>query len=88
MIFPEGIKDLSTKTTTNGDTGHTGGKHNILIEEEQDKDHSNETSSPNMDDLIGFKAPFYYCREHLDVETVHKEEIERHILYSKVHKSP
>ena len=67
---------------------HTGGKCVILLEEEQDKDHSKETSRPNMNDLIGFRAPFYYCREHPDVENTHKEEIERHILYSKVHKSP
>lgn len=41
----------------------------------------------DLDLLIGYIEPFYYCKEHSDVKNIHKEEIEFHILNSTIHKS-
>ncbi|HEY6536191.1 MAG TPA: hypothetical protein VIY08_10435 [Candidatus Nitrosocosmicus sp.] len=88
-LSPEDNDDLSTKSNNSGDTRDIGDKSDVIMEEEdKSNDEIKENSDSKTDILIGYGAPYYYCREHLDVENVHKEEIERHILYSKVHKSP
>jgi len=49
---------------------------------------SNISSRLTRDGLIGYRAPFYYCKEHPKVENIYRETIEHHILYAAVHKSP
>ena len=61
-----------------------------MMDEEKDKDHmqySKEIHGLNANALIGYKKPFYYCKDYPDVENINKEEIEKHIAYSKVHRS-
>jgi hypothetical protein len=41
-------------------------------------------SEPRM----GYREPFYYCKECLKVQNINHEEIKNHLLFSKVHKSP
>ncbi len=38
-----------------------------------------------MNELIGYKAPFYYCKEHPKFENIHLVEVETHLLHSKEH---
>jgi hypothetical protein len=62
----------------------------VLIEEkEKEKDNTNTRATPNsyMDNLIGYREPFYCCKEHPKVENIHREAIEQHILYYTSHKS-
>lgn len=82
-LSQDGIKDLSTKSDETGDNGHTGDKLNISTEEGKDIDHTKETPSSNMDELIGYKVPFYYCKEHPKFENIHKEEVIDHLHHHK-----
>jgi hypothetical protein len=62
----------------------------VLIEEkEKEKEKDNTRATPNsyMDNLIGYREPFYCCKEHPKVENIHREAIEQHILYYTSHKS-
>jgi len=80
---------LSTKSTTSGDNGDTGDKLDVMIEEEdKTNDDTRENSGSKTDSLIGYRAPFYYCKEHPKVVNIYRETIEHHILYAAVHKSP
>jgi hypothetical protein len=40
-----------------------------------------------LNPMIGYKKPFFYCKECPKVQNINREEIERHILYSKDHQS-
>jgi len=80
------MEDLITKFAETGDSGHIGDKLNIPAEEkekEKDRYSSRETPSSNIDGLIGYRAPFYYCKEHLKFENIHKEEVIDHIQHHK-----
>ncbi|WP_415311075.1 hypothetical protein [Candidatus Nitrosocosmicus sp. FF01] len=50
---------------------------------EANENNKNSTSNAN----IGFKYPFYYCKQHPSVENIHSEEIKRHLELSKDHQS-
>ena len=66
--------------------GYTGDKLDVMIEEEdKTNDDTRENSDSKTDSLIGFREPFYYCKEHPKVENIYRETIEQHILYSKDH---
>ena len=70
------------------DTGYTGDKSDVMKEEEEDdskKDIEEIHPSSKVDHLIGYREPFHYCKQHLRVQNIHREEIEFHILYSKDH---
>jgi hypothetical protein len=41
-----------------------------------------------MDNLIGYREPFYYSIEYPKVETIHREAIEHYILYSTSPSNP
>ena len=67
----------------------TGDKLDVMIEkEDKTNDNTRENSGLKTDGLIGYRAPFYYCKEHPKVENIYRETIEQNILYSAVHKSP
>jgi hypothetical protein len=84
-LSPGETRDLSTKSHGTGDSGHTGDKSAISVEEEKDKDHLEENPSSNTNDLIGFRKPFYYCKEHPSVQFIDCNEIIDHLRYSMVH---
>ena len=90
-LSPEANPDFSTNSDDSGNTGHTGDKLDIMIEEEAEEDKTNdytmENSGSKTDSLIGYRKPFYFCKEHPGVENIYRETIEQHILYSTVHKS-
>jgi hypothetical protein len=44
-----------------------------------------ETADSDTGQMVGFREPFFYCKRHPSVQNIHKEEIERHIQYSKEH---
>jgi hypothetical protein len=56
--------------------------------EGKEKDNTNTRATSNLynDNLIGYREPFYYSKEHPKVENIHREAIEQHILYSTSHK--
>jgi hypothetical protein len=56
------------------------------MEANDKEDNTRENLDSKTDSLIGYRAPFYYCKEHPKVENIYKETIEQHILYSIVHK--
>jgi hypothetical protein len=67
----------------------------ILLEEKEEEGKLDKSSglveesfTSNKYNLIGFREPFYYCKEHFDVKNINREAIEHHILYSTIHKSP
>ena len=65
---------MSTKSNNSGDTGDTGDKLDIMIEEEdKTNDDTKENSESKTDSLIGYRALFYYCKEHPDVENIYRE---------------
>jgi hypothetical protein len=45
--------------------------------------HDNIESDP----AIGYKKPFYFCKEHPTVKNIHREEIADHIKLSDLHKT-
>ena len=83
QLSPTETDGLSTKSDEAGDSGDIGDKSNMAPEEVTDKDHSKETPSSNMDELIGYKAPFYYCKEHPKFENIYKEGVIDHINHHK-----
>jgi len=84
---------LSTKSNHSRDNGDTGDKLDILLDEkeegEQDKSSGlvEESFTSNKYNLIGFREPFYYYKEHPNFGNIYKETIEQPILYSTVYKS-
>jgi hypothetical protein len=44
--------------------------------------HNNFENNP----AIGYKKPFYYCKEHSDIQNIHYEEIVDHLKFSSLHK--
>ena len=38
--------------------------------------------------MMGYKKPFYYCKEHINVEFIDYNEMLDHIKYSRVHRQP
>ena len=75
----DNVSTESIKSGDNGDISHTP------IEPEDKAIDIKENPSLETDHLIGFKKPFYYCKQHPDVQNIHREEIEHHIKYSKEH---
>ena len=61
---------MSTKSNNSGDTGD---KLDIMIEEDKTNDDTKENSESKTDSLIGYRALFYYCKEHPDVENIYRE---------------
>jgi hypothetical protein len=57
------------------------------VEEGDDKINSilGGTANQNVDHLIIYKEPFYYCIQHPHVQNIHREEIEHHIQFSREH---
>ncbi|HEY6536548.1 MAG TPA: hypothetical protein VIY08_12235 [Candidatus Nitrosocosmicus sp.] len=51
--------------------------------EGKDEDNSKENPSYDIDELIGYKALFYYCKEHPEFENIYKKEVIHHIHYYK-----
>lgn len=47
-----------------------------------------ETSSSELNHLVGYTEPFYYCKQHTKVQNIHREEIEFHVLHSTRHQLP
>ena len=85
-LSPTKTEDLSTESTGTGDSGLTGEKYDIFPDkEDKDKDNSKGTPSSNTNDLIGFRKPFYYCKEHPSVQFIDYNEIIDHLRYSMVH---
>lgn len=85
-LSPEQNSNLDTKLNTSGDTGDIFKK----LEERGDDKINNilgGTTNQNVDHLIIYKKPFYYCKQHPNVQNIHLEEIEHHIQYSKEHHS-
>ncbi|HXT84308.1 MAG TPA: hypothetical protein VN704_08260 [Verrucomicrobiae bacterium] len=72
---------MSTKSHNSRDGGDSGDKSSIL----EDMDNVNSKETPNENNLIGFKEPFYYCVEHPKVQNTRIEEIGGHLKYSKEH---
>jgi hypothetical protein len=59
----------------------SGDKLDIITEEEnKSNDDTRENPDSKTDSLIGYRKPFYYCKEHPDVENIHRETIEQHIF--------
>jgi hypothetical protein len=83
-LSPEQESDLSTELNTSGDTGDIFRKP-----EEGGDDKTNRflgrNTNQNMDHLIAYREPFYYCKHHPKVQNIHREEIKHHIQYSKEH---
>jgi len=66
----------------------------ILLEEKEEEGKLDKSSglveesfTSNKYNLIVYRAPFCFCKEHPDFENINREAIELHILYSTVHKS-
>jgi hypothetical protein len=73
-LSPEQNSDLSTKLNTSGDNGDTGDIFKKLEEEGDDKINSilGGTANQNVDHMIIYKEPFYYCKHHPKVQNIHK----------------
>jgi hypothetical protein len=85
-LSPGENSDLSTKQDASGDNGDTGDISCISIEEDdKTKDDVKETEGLEPDQMIGFREPFWYCKQHPHVQNIHREEIEHHIQYSTEH---
>ncbi len=82
-LSPDENLDLNTKSNNSGDTRYTGDKFKILMDEkEKDNTNTRATSNSYMDNLIGYREPFYYSKEHPKVENIHIEAIEAtHIVF-------
>jgi replicative DNA helicase Mcm len=82
-LSPEEATVSSTKSLCTGDTGHIFTK----IENKHENIDMEETQpSSKIGLLIGYRDPFHYCKQHLHVQNINKEEIKHHILYSKDHR--
>ena len=85
-MSPDNHDGMSSKPIKSGDNGDTGDISHISIEEDdKTKDDVKETKGSAMDQMIGFREPFWYCKQHPHVQNIHREEIEHHIQYSKEH---
>ena len=85
-LSPEEKEHLSTKSNNPRDTGHTGDKLDVIIEEEEKtNDDVKENLDSNTNRLIGYKAPYYYCKEHPKFINIHSETIEHHLKFSNDH---
>jgi hypothetical protein len=87
MMSPDNQDGTSTESVKSGDNGDIGDISNILVEECDDKINGilGGTTNQNVDHLIIYKEPFYYCKYHPKVQNIHRDEIEHHIQYSKDH---
>ena len=92
-LSPEVKEDLSTKSNSSGDTGHTGDKSIYVIEDKykEDNNHSDSNICKNCncqkpaDHRIRHNHPFYYCIEHPKFINIHLETIEQHFKFSNDH---
>lgn len=82
-----GNQDYATsKSNSSGDNGDNGDISHISKEEgDKTKDDVRETAGSEIDHIIGFREPFYHCKQHPHVQNIHREEIEHHIQYSREH---
>jgi hypothetical protein len=85
-LSPEDKEDLSIKHDESGNSGDNGDKSDHIVEDNDKEDNTRENLDSKTDSLIGYREPFYYCKEHPSVENIYRETIEHHILYSTVHK--
>lgn len=77
--------DTSSSSTTT--TKNYEGLQNNMIKNENALNNS-EIEVLKSEPVIGFREPFYYCKECPKVQNINHKEIKNHLLYSKVHKSP
>ncbi|HEY6537022.1 MAG TPA: hypothetical protein VIY08_14700 [Candidatus Nitrosocosmicus sp.] len=61
-VSPVETEVLSTKLNELGDNGDNGEKSDILQDKKGNNEHNSKETSSNMDELIGYRAPFYYCK--------------------------
>ncbi len=59
----------------------------LEMKPENNADTREAPSSTVVAEMIGYTEPFFYCKQHPKVQNIHKEEIERHILYSTEHQA-
>jgi hypothetical protein len=53
-----------------------------MDEKEKYNTHTRATSNSYMDNLIGYREPFYYSKQHPKVENIHIEAIEAtHVVF-------
>jgi hypothetical protein len=62
-------------------------QNNIIKNEVDDKtkDDVKETTGSDTDQMMGFREPYWYCKQHPHVQNIHQEEIEHHIQYTREH---
>jgi hypothetical protein len=84
-MSPDIQDDMSIKSNSSGDNGDTGDISCISIEESDETIDVTGTPRSDIDRMIGFREPFWYCKQHPNVQNIHREEIEHHIQYSKEH---
>ena len=84
-MSPDNQDDASSKPIKSGDNGDTGDISRISIEEDDKTLVVKETEGSDIESMIGFREPFWYCKQHPPVQNIHREEIEHHIQYSTEH---
>lgn len=79
----------SIKSDKAGDIGDTGDRSEEVVL--QCTSSNNLDGNQKIDELlssqpnIGYKNPFYYCKQHPKVQNIHFDEIKRHLELSKDH---
>lgn len=63
-----------------------GSLRNNMMEKEDDINNSKIEEILKSEPRMGYKEPFYYCKECPKIQNINPEEIKNHLLYSKVHK--
>ena len=71
MLSPTETEELRVTSTVIGDSGHTGDISRLVSKEGKDMGYPKEIFS-NAEVLIGFRKPFYYCKEYSEVENIDK----------------
>lgn len=59
-----------------------------MTRNEKALDNSEIEENLKLEPKIGYREPYYYCKECPKVQNINPEETENHFLYSKAHKSP
>jgi hypothetical protein len=71
----------SSNTGVNGDTGD-------ISPIPKDNSHQDTDSIISTNPMVGYREPFYFCKQHPNVKNIHPEEIKHHLQYSKEHPKP
>ena len=86
-MSPGKAEELSIEKDIPGDSGDSGDNSQSFVSDANQDISDKNKELDQLELTIGYKHPFYYCKQHPQIENIHYDEIVDHIQRSYLHKT-